>query len=58
MIFEKVAETMGAVRMDRPDGRGRRKRGEEEEAGTECNKDLRADTGHRGEEGREGIWTT
>ena len=58
MIFEKVAETIGAVRMERPEGRGRRNRGEEEEAGTELNMDLMADTGQMGEEGRVGIWIT
>ena len=40
MILEKVAKTMGAVRMERPEGRGRRNRGEEEEAGTELNMTL------------------
>ena len=54
MIFEKVAETIDTVRMERPEGRGMRKRGDEEEAGTEPNKDLMTDTGQRGE----GIWTT
>ena len=58
MIFEKVAETIGAVGMERPEGRGRRKRGEEDEAGTHHNRDLMADTGQRGVEGRAGIWTT
>ena len=44
--------------MERPEGRERRKRGDEEEAGTEPNKDLMADTGQRGEGTRDGIWTT
>ena len=55
MIFEKVAKTIGAVRMERPEGRGRRNRGEEEEAGTELIMNLMAVTGQMGEEGRMGI---
>ena len=58
MIFEKVAETIGAVRMERPEGRRRRNRGEEEEAGMELNMNLMAVTGQMGEEGRMGIWIT
>ena len=55
MILVNVTETMGTVRIERPEGEGRRNKGEVEEAGTEASNDFMADTGHRGEGEREGI---
>ena len=41
--------------MARPQGFGNKKRGEFLEAGTNCRRDLSADTGHRGEPKSRGI---
>ena len=56
MIFDNMAETEREVRIERPEEEGSKNKGEEEEAWTAANRDLIADTGHRGE--REGMWTT
>ena len=53
----RVAEIIGAE-MGEEEGGGERKRGAEGGAVTDWRRDLRAETGQRGEEGREGIWTT
>ena len=55
-ILDSVALTMGAE-IGEKEG-GETKRGEEEGPGVEERRTLSADTGHRGEDGRDGIWTT
>ena len=50
-----MEETIDEVRIARPEGRGRRKRGEEGGAGMNARRTLRVETGHRGEGEREGI---